>query len=119
SPPQAAADGVTGQVVGPDAKPVAGADVILFSSWQPHADRVYESRTDEAGRFKIDLGGDHRMPLGAQALVRKAGLAIAASSVPFVKRDAPLTIRLDRAATVSVHVVDPAGKPLAVRRAWL
>lgn len=95
---------VTGTVTDKQGKPLAGAAVGLRgddSTWIV---------TDEKGQFTLEKAGD-----GDGLIARAAGFRDAVGEVKLDKKR--MTIKLAAAKPTTVHVNDPAGKPLA--GAWV
>ena len=72
---------VSGQVVGPDGKPLEGAEVVVVASrfrWRtqgsdkPAAELLGRGRCDEQGRFRIELSGEPESDEGRVVLVATA-----------------------------------------------
>jgi hypothetical protein len=119
-----ARDAITGIVVTPDEKPVAGADVWLVAWAYPlsKADTLGASRTDEDGRFRL-VPDEEKLKarnLGWRALwAHKPGLR-PARIIPR-KDDTPLGFEpgqpvrftFDPPVSTTFRVLDPGGKPLA------
>jgi beta-lactamase regulating signal transducer with metallopeptidase domain/protocatechuate 3,4-dioxygenase beta subunit len=114
---------VRGQVVGPDGKPRAGADVVVVAShprWR-HRDSdkamselLGRSRSDGEGRFRIELTRELESDEGQIVLVATArdhGFASRELTDPGATADAP--IRLTAEQPVEVRLVDLEGSPVA------
>ena len=95
---------VSGQVTGPDGKPVEGATVHPgeFSGLLP-------AKTDAEGRFQVTvLSGDFcRMAVLAE------GYAVEGVTIPPGEEAKPVLVHLQPPATLRVRVVDRDGKPIA------
>lgn len=104
---------VTGTVLGPDGKPVAGAQVLAMTFAADKGTLPVDVLTDAAGAFTL-----HSEPVpygppngGLAVLARKDGLAMALGRA---KPGVPLILKLgDKPEMRSGVVTDAAGKPLA------
>ncbi|MHB8996861.1 MAG: carboxypeptidase regulatory-like domain-containing protein [Armatimonadota bacterium] len=104
---------ISGTVVGPDGKGVAGAEVVT-TEWQPKSSVTMKTATTKAdGTFTLKvelppyLQPGQRLPIVA----RKAGLAMVAEGAA---PGAPLVLKLGgKPETRSGVVVDAGGKPVA------
>jgi hypothetical protein len=111
---------VTGLVVDPDGRPAAG--VAIFGSLSRNASRgwgqvVTEARTDEQGRFRLEIPADPARPGPKPGAIwaYQPGRLVASYAVlrGNVHGDVPLRLALGPPATTSVEVRDPGGKPVA------
>ncbi len=107
-----------GKVLGPDGKPVAGADVLLVSSDQREHQVLH---TDANGMFSTQVGAPAEgQNVLARMLVRAKGLGLYGGDV--LRDTARNVITLPAARELAGTVVDAAGKPvagLAISMAWL
>jgi beta-lactamase regulating signal transducer with metallopeptidase domain len=117
---------VRGQVVGPDGKPHAGAEVVVIASrprWdygpfdEPAAEVLGRGRSDEQGRFRIELTAEPEVDEGQVVLVAAArGLGFAARELTDLDAavEAPLPLPAEQPA--EVRLVDLEGSPIAGAR---
>lgn len=99
---------ITGKVVGPDDKPVAGAEIVVIRAYD--TDHPSTATTNEAGTFTVDLE-----PIGSGT--PNFGTATAYAP-PLAFGDTLLkpgnnVIKLERAASVQGIAQDKAGQPVA------
>ena len=100
---------VVGKVVGPDGKPVAGAQVVVDVGFRMK--NVVVLKTDQSGRFTADLHPPAHWPeIAGRACVYAPGLAIAGGAL---KRKGETLIRLERAGQIRGRVTDEEGRPVA------
>jgi uncharacterized GH25 family protein len=103
---------ISGRVVGPTGKPVAGARVALsFQGWSPEEN---QARTASDGQFTLR----NCKPGRSLVTVQAPGLAPSSQDVEVAKETKPLEIRLEPGHTVKIRVVDDHGKPLAHANVW-
>ena len=101
----------TGQVVGPDGKPVKGAAVFAFEVDGPGRDpKTVRAAAGDDGRFRIALPADKRFTRGLFATA--AGFGIGRVEPKGDTAD-DLTIRLVADNPVAGRVVTTEGKPVA------
>jgi peroxiredoxin/5-hydroxyisourate hydrolase-like protein (transthyretin family) len=100
---------VHGRVLGPDGTPVAGAEVVVSSSDHSRPGATLH-RTDAGGAFT--LGADlvaHPVTLRA----RHSGMATVQATAATGGDEVTLRLQKDGFVTLSGHVTDVAGRPIA------
>lgn len=100
SPARGSGQGVEGEVVGPDDKPVASASVRCTVG-----DRELEASTDEGGRFHFGDEAD-----GCKAVAKKKGFAT--SSEGALHLGGGNRLRLGPGSGIAGTVVDASGSPM-------
>jgi uncharacterized GH25 family protein len=112
----ALAETVTGKVIGPDGKPVAGAKVfvLVFSPTSGQETKTFTS--DASGAFFVEVPArsdvKEKNPPVARAIVAAPGFGFAQTFLTLLPSESN-TIRLEKGAAVRGKVVDSAGKPVA------
>lgn len=107
---QAAPITIAGQVLGPDGKPVMGAQVITLVSVMANSFQPSEALTDADGRFSLQTE-PLRYGMDLPVLACKTGLAMAFGQG---KPGAQLTLKLgDKPEARSGVLLSPEGKPAA------
>ncbi|MES2462534.1 MAG: carboxypeptidase regulatory-like domain-containing protein [Armatimonadota bacterium] len=112
------ADTVTGKVVGPDGKPVAGAK-IFANFYSPTAAGRLDSKTlisDVSGAFSLDVSPfpnqKEKNPAVAIVYAAAPGFGLAQAMLTLNSGEGN-TIRLEKGIAVRGKVVDSAGEPVA------
>ena len=104
---------VTGRVVDPDDRPVAGARIQAIPRrsgvWRGARGRSFEGTSDAAGHFTL---GDLRRGEPVTLLAEKPGYAGSRLVGVEVPTEAPVELVLEPAARVSGRVRDPEGRPV-------
>jgi protocatechuate 3,4-dioxygenase beta subunit len=96
---------VSGTVVGPGGKPVATA--VVRWGLQTSSDSVPETKTDEAGAFRLEGVPDEENVLSVMAKGLGAGFPNIAA-----RGDQQVKVELKAGATIRGRVVDDAGHPI-------
>jgi beta-lactamase regulating signal transducer with metallopeptidase domain len=114
---------VSGQVVGPDGKPRAGAELAVVGSrprWRygplgkPAAELLGHGRCDEQGRFRIELSGEVEGDESETLLVATArGLGFHTLELTDLDAAIDEPVRLPPEQPVAVRLVDLEGSPIA------
>ncbi|HEX4070139.1 MAG TPA: carboxypeptidase-like regulatory domain-containing protein, partial [Planctomycetaceae bacterium] len=103
---------VSGRVIGPTGKPVAGARVMLgYQRWNPDENKT---STTSDGRFTLR----NCKPGRAFVTVQAPGFAPGMQDVEVAKQTKPVELRLEPGHTVKIRVVDAHGKPMAHANVW-
>jgi hypothetical protein len=103
---------ISGRVISPTGKPVAGARVTLgFQRWNPDENKT---STTSDGRFTLR----NCKPGRAFVTVQTPGFAPGTQDVEVAKETKPVELRLEPGHTVKIRVVDAHGKPLAHANIW-
>jgi len=103
---------ISGRVLGPDGKPVAGAQLAPVSEWYIGPLEVYlRAQSDDEGHFEMSVGRDPREEIVFAVFGRHLGRGLAGIAV-MEDPDEPLEVRLSRGAYAVTDVVDPQGNPL-------
>ena len=100
---------IEGRVLGPDGRPVEGAEVLTTQSpWVLDYARALASRTDADGRFRTGqvAPGDWHLVVLAKQAAPFARVIKVGSAIPFEE------IRLTPPKTFRARVVDPDGRPV-------
>jgi uncharacterized GH25 family protein/DNA-binding beta-propeller fold protein YncE len=104
---------LSGRVVGPAGKPVAGARVALgFERWDSEDS---QARTSSDGQFTLR----NCKPGRSLVTVQAAGFSPTLQEVEVAKGTKALDLRLEPGHTVKIRVVDSHGKPLANAAVWV
>ncbi len=98
---------LTGRVLGPDGKPIAGASAA-FGRGPMEGSREPQTKTDAQGRF--ELKNCRKGP--SAVTVQAEGFAPQMIQLAVGPDAKPLEFRLQPGATIRARVVDPRGKPL-------
>jgi RNA polymerase sigma factor (sigma-70 family) len=105
-------EAVSGRVLGPDGRPVAGAAVYLFG-WKRDLTPTEPQRiatTDAAGRFSCELGRTRRF---ARVDLVATAKGLASDWVSGQRAGAGLTLRLAREVPIRGRLLDLEGRPVA------
>src|SRR5262249_38744807 len=112
---------LAGQVVGPEGRPVASAEVVLVGWPSYQAPVVARGRTDDEGRFSLErpagLAGEDRYRAGVlwvAAAGSRASTTDFAGALPGA--DEPVRVALEPAAKTQVFVEAPDGTPVSGAR---
>ncbi len=122
-PPAAPAGAVevTGRVLGPDGRPVAGAGLfwprLLKANPEDEEDIRWERRatSDAEGRFRLKLAGKDFLPeeSGTPLVAAAAGFGPGSADVAKDGKPAELTLRLGKEQVIEGRLLDTQGKPRA------
>ena len=127
---------VSGTVVGPDGRPVAGAEVLAIAvddstplatlearlgPWGVAMRTAASARTDADGRFEVDALA---VPARYRFFARRDGIVRSALTDPPLAADAPGrhaagAVALRRAASIVVQILDPDGAEVVDARVWV
>lgn len=103
---------VTGKVVGPDGKPVAGASVCLVvNTLDPRDLPDFQTRTQPNGAFAFRPLDDRQFPPLVFAV--KPGYGVAVLPLETVVKRTGLVLRLRPGAPVEARVVNSTGEPVS------
>ena len=99
---------IDGTVVGPDGRPVPGAEVV-YGGAARYANSIPPVKTDAAGKFALGIEPGVASTLTAQ----HAGFGPAIQAIRVGGEPQRVTLALPAARTLGGRVVDGAGKPIA------
>src|SRR5262245_46888 len=105
---------VVGEVVDPDGRALAGAEVLVRATDREQDSYELATRADAAGRFRLESVDDHRT-IAARASGLAPSIGVWIHALPGA--EVPLLIVLDRPGmSVRGHVSDESGRPVAGAR---
>jgi len=114
---------VSGQVVGPNGKPLEGAALVVVTSRfrrrfkesdKPAAQLLGRGRSDDQGRFRIELAGQPESDEGRVVLVATArGIGFASRELTDLSGTSVAPMRLPAEQPIEVRLVNLEGTPIA------
>jgi len=98
---------IDGSAVGPDGRPVAGAEIIVGSE-QRMGNSIPPVKTDAKGRFTLGF----KPGIATTLTARHVGFGPAVQPIRVGSEPQRVTLRLQQGHTLSGHLVDRTGKPV-------